>query len=94
MAAAAGAYPALEDRHVKDTFRLFDVEGTLTPARRTISLEMLQLLSQLRHNCTIGVVNRHCFPEVAPKLISLRLAAPILPARATRHILYESILAL
>ncbi|KAF5865637.1 hypothetical protein ETB97_003055 [Aspergillus alliaceus] len=51
MAAAAGAYPALEDRHVKDTFRLFDVDGTLTPARRTISLEMLQLLSQLRHNC-------------------------------------------
>ncbi|QMW27543.1 hypothetical protein G4B84_002832 [Aspergillus flavus NRRL3357] len=55
-AEAAGVYPALEDRPVKDTICLFDVDGTLTPARRTISPEMLQLLSQLRHKCAIGTV--------------------------------------
>lgn len=33
-AEAAGVYPALEDRPVKDTICLFDVDGTLTPARR------------------------------------------------------------
>lgn len=27
-------YPALEDRPIKDTICLFDVDGTLTPARR------------------------------------------------------------
>ncbi|KAB8070210.1 eukaryotic phosphomannomutase-domain-containing protein [Aspergillus leporis] len=55
-AEAASVYPALENRPVKDTICLFDVDGTLTPARRTISFEMLQLLSQLRHKCAIGTV--------------------------------------
>ncbi|KAE8131875.1 eukaryotic phosphomannomutase-domain-containing protein [Aspergillus pseudotamarii] len=47
---------AAKDRPVRDTICLFDVDGTLTPARRTISPEMLQLLSQLRHRCAIGTV--------------------------------------
>lgn len=35
MAAEAGSvYPRLEDRPVKNTICLFDVDGTLTPARR------------------------------------------------------------
>ncbi|KAG2419884.1 phosphomannomutase [Aspergillus terreus] len=55
-AEAASVYPALEDRPVKETICLFDVDGTLTPARRTVSPEMLQLLSQLRHKCAIGFV--------------------------------------
>jgi len=56
MAEAAGVYPPLQDRPVKNTICLFDVDGTLTPARRSVSPEMLQLLSQLRHKCAIGYV--------------------------------------
>ncbi|KAL5363777.1 eukaryotic phosphomannomutase-domain-containing protein [Aspergillus floccosus] len=47
---------AAKDRPVKETICLFDVDGTLTPARRSVSPEMLQLLSQLRHKCAIGFV--------------------------------------
>ncbi|KAI9880081.1 MAG: Phosphomannomutase [Pleopsidium flavum] len=53
---AASVYPPLNQRSVKDTICLFDVDGTLTPARQTVSPEMLQLLSQLRHKCVIGFV--------------------------------------
>ncbi|KAK2783902.1 Phosphomannomutase [Onygenales sp. PD_12] len=56
MAAGAGVYPPLEERPIKNTICLFDVDGTLTPARRDASPEMLQLLSQLRHKCAIGFV--------------------------------------
>lgn len=31
---AASVYPPLEQRSVKNTICLFDVDGTLTPARR------------------------------------------------------------
>ena len=48
--------PPLEARPVKNTICLFDVDGTLTPARRSASPEMLSLLSQLRHKCAIGFV--------------------------------------
>ncbi|EEQ34400.1 eukaryotic phosphomannomutase [Microsporum canis CBS 113480] len=50
----ASLYPSLENRPVKSTVCLFDVDGTLTPARQGVSPEMLQLLSQLRHKCAIG----------------------------------------
>ncbi|KAL2003463.1 hypothetical protein VTN02DRAFT_3774 [Thermoascus thermophilus] len=53
---AASVYPSLENRPLKGTICLFDVDGTLTPARRTVSPEMLSLLSQLRHKCAIGFV--------------------------------------
>ncbi|KAI1906449.1 Phosphomannomutase 1 [Ophidiomyces ophidiicola] len=56
MAEAASVYPALEQRPLKNTICLFDVDGTLTPARRTVSPEMLELLSRLRHKCAIGFV--------------------------------------
>ncbi|EZF31903.1 hypothetical protein H109_04451 [Trichophyton interdigitale MR816] len=52
----ASLYPSLENRPVKSTICLFDVDGTLTPARQGVSPEMLQLLSQLRHKCAIGFV--------------------------------------
>ncbi|GFF23183.1 phosphomannomutase [Aspergillus udagawae] len=53
---AASIYPALQDRPIKNTICLFDVDETLTPARRTVTPEMLMLLSQLRHKCAIGYV--------------------------------------
>ncbi len=34
MVQAASVYPPLEDRPVKETICLFDVDETLTPARR------------------------------------------------------------
>ena len=75
-APAASVIPALAERPVKNTICLFDVDGTLTPARRvtlptpfrlpstihanssvqSVSPEMLQLLSQLRHKVAIGFV--------------------------------------
>lgn len=79
-AEAAGVYPALEDRPVKDTICLFDVDGTLTPARRTISPEMLQLLSQLRHKCAIGTVSPRYSRKAARSLTVHRLVALILPS--------------
>ncbi|KYK58206.1 phosphomannomutase [Drechmeria coniospora] len=49
-------YPPLEDRPLKDTICLFDVDETLTPARRAASPEMLSLLAALRQKCTVGYV--------------------------------------
>lgn len=40
----------------QNTIVLFDVDGTLTPARREISSEMKQLLVDLRSKVTIGFV--------------------------------------
>lgn len=56
-AEAASVYPPLEGRSLKGTICLFDIDGTLTPARQTVSPEMLQLLSALRHKCAIGFVS-------------------------------------
>ncbi|KAI4192193.1 MAG: hypothetical protein LQ346_004432 [Caloplaca aetnensis] len=56
MAQAASIYPPLEERPVKDTICLFDVDGTLTPARGDATPQMLQLLSALRHKVAIGFV--------------------------------------
>lgn len=53
----AASYPDLKDRPIKDTVCLFDVDGTLTPARRDASPEMLQLLAKLRHKVAIGFVS-------------------------------------
>lgn len=52
----AELYSDLKDRPVKETICLFDVDGTLTPARQSASAEMLKLLSQVRHKCAIGFV--------------------------------------
>jgi len=52
----AELYPDLKDRPIKETVCLFDVDGTLTPARLGVSAEMLQTLSKLRHKCAIGFV--------------------------------------
>ncbi len=47
MAAAAATYPPLEERPLKDTICLFDVDGTLTPARLVRETPALPHPSQL-----------------------------------------------
>ncbi|EPE03983.1 phosphomannomutase [Ophiostoma piceae UAMH 11346] len=49
-------YPPLADRPVKNTICLFDVDGTLTPARLHASPEILDLLIRLRQKVAIGFV--------------------------------------
>ncbi|KAF2842951.1 putative phosphomannomutase [Patellaria atrata CBS 101060] len=56
MAQAASIYPPLRDRPIKNTVLLFDVDDTLTRPRRSVTPEMLQLLSELRHKVAIGFV--------------------------------------
>ncbi|KAI1142750.1 eukaryotic phosphomannomutase [Hypoxylon sp. FL0543] len=56
MDAGAPPYPPLEDRPIKNTIVLFDVDETLTPARRSVSPEMLQTLERLRQKVAIGYV--------------------------------------
>ncbi|KAK9449865.1 eukaryotic phosphomannomutase [Limtongia smithiae] len=46
----------LAEREIKDTIVLFDVDGTLTPARLHASDEMLELLGALRKKVAIGFV--------------------------------------
>ncbi|RCI15447.1 hypothetical protein L249_3569 [Ophiocordyceps polyrhachis-furcata BCC 54312] len=48
--------PPLASRPLPDTICLFDVDGTLTPARLDASAEMLTLLRRLRQRCAIGFV--------------------------------------
>ncbi|KAI0135959.1 eukaryotic phosphomannomutase [Hypoxylon sp. NC0597] len=56
MDAGAPSYPPLEDRPIKNTIALFDVDETLTPARLSVSPEMLQTLERLRQKVAIGYV--------------------------------------
>jgi phosphomannomutase len=56
MAQVAAVIPPLNERPIKNTIVLFDVDGTLTPARLSASPEMLQLLSALRQKVAIGYV--------------------------------------
>lgn len=50
------SYPPLSHRPIKNTIVLFDVDGTLTPARQSASPAMLSLLSTLRQHVAIGYV--------------------------------------
>ncbi|KAI1274338.1 eukaryotic phosphomannomutase [Xylaria sp. FL0933] len=56
MDSAPPSYPPLEERPIKNTIVLFDVDGTLSPARRTASPEMLSTLAALRQKVAIGYV--------------------------------------
>jgi len=47
---------SFQDREKPETLVLFDVDGTLTPARLTISPELKQLLADLRKKVVIGFV--------------------------------------
>ncbi|KAL4951196.1 eukaryotic phosphomannomutase [Aspergillus filifer] len=64
----AAVFPALENRPLKDTICLFDVDNTLTPARRSVTDEMLQVLSQLRQKCAIGSVGGSDFKKQQEQL--------------------------
>lgn len=50
------AFSDLKDRPIKETVVLFDVDGTLTPARQDVSPEMRDLLLRLRQKVAIGFV--------------------------------------
>ncbi|KAI0193078.1 phosphomannomutase [Xylaria flabelliformis] len=56
MDSAPPAYPPLEERPIKNTIVLFDVDGTLSPARRSATPEMLATLAALRQKVAIGYV--------------------------------------
>jgi hypothetical protein len=47
---------SFQHKEKPDTLVLFDVDGTLTPARLTISPEFKQLLADLRKKVVIGFV--------------------------------------
>jgi len=47
---------------------LFDVDGTLTPARQGISKEMLNLLKELRRKVAIGFVGGSDFAKISEQL--------------------------
>lgn len=50
------------------TLVLFDVDGTLTPARQGASLETIQLLRDLRKKVVIGVVGGSDFVKISEQL--------------------------
>ncbi|KAK4181616.1 eukaryotic phosphomannomutase [Triangularia setosa] len=62
------SYPPLAERPVKNTIVLFDVDGTLTPARLDVSPEILLLLSQLRQKVAIGFVGGSDLPKQQEQL--------------------------
>lgn len=45
-----------ENRQSPQTLCLFDVDGTITPSRRLITAEMLEILQELRKKCVVGFV--------------------------------------
>ncbi|KAL2884843.1 Phosphomannomutase [Ceratocystis lukuohia] len=53
---ATPSYPPIGQRPINDTICLFDVDDTLTPARKKISPEMVEVLSKLRQTMAIGFV--------------------------------------
>ncbi|KAK9479543.1 phosphomannomutase [Lipomyces japonicus] len=50
------SFVPLSEREIKNTLVLFDVDGTLTPARLQASDEILELLKELRKKVAIGFV--------------------------------------
>ncbi|KAF2728372.1 phosphomannomutase-like protein [Polyplosphaeria fusca] len=56
MSVGGAIYPPLNQRPVKNTIVLFDVDETLSKSRQLAKPEMLQLLSELRHKVVIGYV--------------------------------------
>ncbi|KAF2280753.1 phosphomannomutase-like protein [Westerdykella ornata] len=63
MASAGAVYPPLNQRPIKNTVLLFDVDNTLTIPRQGITPEMLQTLSELRHKVAIGFVGGSNLPK-------------------------------
>lgn len=55
-------------RPLPNTLCLFDVDETLTPARRQAPPEMIQLLAQLRTKCAIGFVGGSDLKKIREQL--------------------------
>ncbi|KAI1504387.1 eukaryotic phosphomannomutase [Biscogniauxia marginata] len=68
MDSGAPSYPPLEDRPIKNTICLFDVDETLTPARLSASPEMLRALEALRQKVAIGYVGGSNLPKQQEQL--------------------------
>ncbi|KAF5630807.1 phosphomannomutase [Fusarium sp. NRRL 52700] len=66
--ASPPSYTPLQDRPLKDTICLFDVDGTLTPARLDASPEILDILQKLRSKCAIGYVGGSDFAKQQEQL--------------------------
>ncbi|KAI0871037.1 eukaryotic phosphomannomutase [Hypoxylon argillaceum] len=66
--ASTVAYPPLEDRPIKNTIVLFDVDGTLSPARKSASPAMLAALAALRQKVAIGYVGGSDFSKQQEQL--------------------------
>lgn len=56
------------DREQPRTLCLFDVDGTLTPARLTVSDEMKQTLAEVKKKCAIGFVGGSDFNKQVEQL--------------------------
>ncbi|KAH8815030.1 eukaryotic phosphomannomutase [Xylogone sp. PMI_703] len=56
MSATVASYPPLNERPMKNTIFLFDVDNTLTLARRPATPEVIELLYKLRQQVAIGYV--------------------------------------
>ncbi|KAK6530070.1 Phosphomannomutase [Orbilia ellipsospora] len=64
----ATGYPPIQERPLKNTIVLFDVDETLTPARRLVSPEMFTLLAKLREKVVIGYVGGSDFSKQQEQL--------------------------
>lgn len=60
--------PPFSERPLPKTLCLFDVDETLTPARRNASPEMIALLAQLRMKCAIGFVGGSDLKKIREQL--------------------------
>ncbi|KAJ1306879.1 hypothetical protein OPQ81_007864 [Rhizoctonia solani] len=67
MSAASTAIYAFADRPIKKLV-LFDVDGTLTPARQSASPEMIQILREVRKKVVIGFVGGSDFVKISEQL--------------------------
>ncbi|KAF3934021.1 Phosphomannomutase [Dactylella cylindrospora] len=56
MAGVDATIPPIQEREIKNTIVLFDVDDTLTPPRRLVTPEMFDLLKRLRQKVVIGYV--------------------------------------
>lgn len=60
--------PLFPDRTHPDVLCLFDVDGTLSPARQEVSQEMIDLLQKVRKHCAIGFVGGSDFAKIKGQL--------------------------
>jgi hypothetical protein len=67
MSFPAGVKPFAE-RQFPQTICMFDVDGTLSPARLSASPEMLETLKKLREKCAIAFVGGSDLKKIAEQL--------------------------